>query len=87
MTLYVLHRTISVLSPEFNVLRFSQEKEYNMESEKRYELFQTQWRKHVEKVTIPPKQTPVYLAVNKGPTKKKQPRNGESLLKLDYRCV
>ncbi|RXN27596.1 hormonally up-regulated neu tumor-associated kinase -like protein [Labeo rohita] len=67
---FLLNKKMKRLSKEYR------EKEYNMESEKRYELFQTQWRKHVEKVTIPPKQTPVYLAVNKGPTKKKQPRNG-----------
>ncbi|KAK7125646.1 hypothetical protein R3I93_021121 [Phoxinus phoxinus] len=42
------------------------EKQYNMEKEKKSELFQTQWRKHIEKITIPPKQTPVYLAVSKG---------------------
>ncbi len=52
--------------------------------QKKSELFQTQWRKHIEKITIPPKQTPAYLAVNKGPIKEKKHRNGESL-KLDYR--
>lgn len=40
------------------------------------EYFQTQWRKHVDKLTIPPKQTPVYLAVSKGPKEKKH-RTGE----------
>lgn len=42
------------------------------------EYFQTQWRKHVDKLTIPPKQTPVYLAVSKGPSKEKKHRTGEN---------
>lgn len=50
-----------------------------MEKEKKSELFQTQWRKHIEKITIPPKQTPVYLAVSKGPTKEKKQKTGERL--------
>ena len=51
-----------------------------MEKEKKNELFfQTQWRKHIEKITIPPKQTPVYLAVSKGPTKEKKHKSGERL--------
>lgn len=41
------------------------------------EYFQTQWRKHIDKLTIPPKQTPVYLAVSKGPSKEKKHRTGE----------
>lgn len=45
----------------------------------RNEYFQTQWRKHVDKLTIPPKQTPVYLAVSKGPSKEKKHRTGEQL--------
>lgn len=44
------------------------------------EYFQTQWRKHVDKLTIPPKQTPVYLAVSKGPSKEKKHRTGEQSL-------
>lgn len=44
------------------------------------EYFQTQWRKHVDKLTIPPKQTPVYLAVSKGPSKEKKHRTGEQPL-------
>lgn len=56
-----------------------QEKQYTMEKEKKSELFQTQWRKHIEKITIPPKQTPVYLAVSKGPTKEKKQKTGEHL--------
>lgn len=43
------------------------------------EYFQTQWRKHVDKLTIPPKQTPVYLAVSKGPSKEKKHRTGDPL--------
>lgn len=43
------------------------------------EYFQTQWRKHVDKLTIPPKQAPVYLAVSKGPSKEKKHRTGEEL--------
>lgn len=41
------------------------------------EYFQTQWRKHVDKLTIPPKQAPVYLAVSKGPSKEKKHRTGK----------
>lgn len=49
----------------------------NVEKEKRNELFfQTQWRKPIEKITIPPKQTPVYLAVSKGPAKEKKHKSG-----------
>lgn len=53
-----------------------------MEQEKKSELFQTQWRKHIEKITIPPKQTPVYLAVSKGPTKEKKQKTGEHLRRV-----
>lgn len=48
------------------------------------EYFQTQWRKHVDKLTIPPKQTPVYLAVSKGRSKEKKHRTGE---KSTFLCV
>lgn len=54
-----------------------QEKQYNIEKEKKSELFQTQWRKPIEKITIPPKQTPVYLVASKGPTKAKKHKTGE----------
>ncbi|KTF86915.1 hypothetical protein cypCar_00034662 [Cyprinus carpio] len=67
---FLLNNKMKRLSKEYR------EKQYNMEKEKKSELFQTQWRKHVEKITIPPKQTPAYLAVNKGPTKEKKQRNG-----------
>lgn len=43
------------------------------------EYYQTQWRKHVDKLTIPPKQTPAYLAVSK-PSEKKKHRTGEGSL-------
>lgn len=48
------------------------------------EYFQTQWRKHVDKLTIPPKQTPVYLAVAKGPSKEKKHRTGEGSCDADW---
>ncbi|XP_067289363.1 hormonally up-regulated neu tumor-associated kinase homolog A-like [Pseudorasbora parva] len=67
---FLLNNKMKRLSKEYR------EKQYNMEKEKKSELFQTQWRKHIEKITIPPKQTPVYLAVSKGPTKEKKHRNG-----------
>lgn len=43
------------------------------------EYYQTQWRKHVDKLTIPPKQTPVYLAVSKGQNKEKKHKTGKDL--------
>ncbi len=81
---HVLHIIILFLSPGFNILWSSQEKLNKKDMDRNSELFQTRWRKHVEKITIPPKQTPAYLAVSKGPTKEKKHRNGESL-KLVYR--
>uniref|UniRef100_A0A1A8E3E7 non-specific serine/threonine protein kinase n=1 Tax=Nothobranchius kadleci TaxID=1051664 RepID=A0A1A8E3E7_NOTKA len=39
-------------------------------------FYQTQWRKHIDKLTIPPKQTPVYLAVSKGANKEKKHKLG-----------
>ena len=51
------------------------------------EYFQTQWRKHVDKVTIPPKQTPVYLAVSKGPSKEKKHRTGKVISDLRTTCA
>ncbi|XP_016394679.1 hormonally up-regulated neu tumor-associated kinase homolog A-like [Sinocyclocheilus rhinocerous] len=67
---FLLNNKMKRISKEYR------EKQYNMEKEKKSELFQTQWRKPIEKITIPPKQTPAYLAVNKGPTKEKKHRNG-----------
>lgn len=51
------------------------------------EYFQTQWRKHVDKLTIPPKQTPVYLAVSKGPSKEKKHRTGEDSLSVVFKTL
>ena len=51
--------------------------QYKEKKTEKNEYFQTQWRKHVDKVTIPPKQTPVYLAVSKGPSKEKKHRTGK----------
>ncbi|XP_060765664.1 hormonally up-regulated neu tumor-associated kinase homolog A [Neoarius graeffei] len=67
---FLLNKKMKRLSKEYR------EKQYTMEKEKKSELFQTQWRKHIEKITIPPKQTPVYLAVSKGPTKEKKQKTG-----------
>ncbi|XP_051540034.1 hormonally up-regulated neu tumor-associated kinase homolog A-like [Myxocyprinus asiaticus] len=67
---FLLNNKMKRLSKEYR------EKQYSMEKEKKSELFQTQWRKHIEKITIPPKQTPVYLAVSKGPTKEKKHKTG-----------
>ncbi|KAI4888790.1 hypothetical protein NFI96_028293 [Prochilodus magdalenae] len=67
---FLLNKKMKRLSKEYR------EKQYSIEKEKKSELFQTQWRKHIEKITIPPKQTPVYLAVSKGPTKEKKQKTG-----------
>ncbi|XP_029626238.1 hormonally up-regulated neu tumor-associated kinase homolog A [Salmo trutta] len=69
---FLLNNKMKRLSKEYRE-KVYQEKEKKTEKN---EYFQTQWRKHVEKVTIPPKQTPVYLAVSKGPSKEKKHRNG-----------
>nr|XP_046147998.1 hormonally up-regulated neu tumor-associated kinase homolog A-like [Oncorhynchus gorbuscha] len=71
---FLLNNKMKRLSKEYRE-KVYQEKEKKTEKN---EYFQTQWRKHVEKVTIPPKQTPVYLAVSKGPSKEKKHRNGKS---------
>ncbi|TRY98686.1 hypothetical protein DNTS_033434 [Danionella cerebrum] len=54
----------------------NKEKEKTVELDKKNELFQTHWRKHIDKVTIPPKQTPVYFAMNKDHIKEKKPKTG-----------
>ncbi|CAB1333306.1 unnamed protein product [Coregonus sp. 'balchen'] len=69
---FLLNNKMKRLSKEYRE-KVYQEKEKKTEKN---EYFQTQWRKHIEKVTIPPKQTPVYLAVSKGPSKEKKHRNG-----------
>ncbi|XP_041707388.1 hormonally up-regulated neu tumor-associated kinase homolog A isoform X1 [Coregonus clupeaformis] len=68
---FLLNNKMKRLSKEYRE-KVYQEKEKKTEKN---EYFQTQWRKHIEKVTIPPKQTPVYLAVSKGPSKEKKHRN------------
>lgn len=67
---FLLNNKMKRLSKEYR------EKQYSIEKEKKSELFQTQWRKPIEKITIPPKQTPVYLAASKGPTKAKKHKTG-----------
>ncbi|CAL8277469.1 unnamed protein product [Arctogadus glacialis] len=67
---FLLNNKMKRLSKEYREMQSKEKK-----AEKN-EYFQTQWRKHVDKVTIPPKQTPVYLAVSKGPSKEKKHRTG-----------
>lgn len=61
----------------FSRLLVGQEKEEVLEKEKKNELFQTHWRKPIEKITIPPKQTPIYLALSKAPSKDKKQKIGQ----------
>ncbi|KAM4546552.1 hormonally up-regulated neu tumor-associated kinase homolog [Fundulus diaphanus] len=70
---FLLNKKMKRLSKEF---REKQLQEKKKEEKKRAEYFQTQWRKHVDKLTIPPKQTPVYLAVSKGQNKEKKHKTG-----------
>uniref|UniRef100_A0A3Q4B688 non-specific serine/threonine protein kinase n=1 Tax=Mola mola TaxID=94237 RepID=A0A3Q4B688_MOLML len=74
---FLLNKKMKRLSKEYRVKRSLFEKKKG--EKQRNEYFQTQWRKHVDKLTIPPKQTPVYLAVSKGPSKEKKHRTGEQL--------
>ncbi|XP_062309732.1 hormonally up-regulated neu tumor-associated kinase homolog A [Osmerus eperlanus] len=67
---FLLNNKMKRLSKEYREMQYQEKKS------DRSEYFQTQWRKHVDKVTIPPKQTPVYLAVSKGPSKEKKHRTG-----------
>ncbi|KAJ7997597.1 hypothetical protein DPEC_G00230660 [Dallia pectoralis] len=69
---FLLNNKMKRLSKEYRE-KVYQEKEKKTEKN---EYFQTQWRKHIDKVTIPPKQKPIYLAVSKGPSKEKKHRNG-----------
>nr|XP_046266438.1 hormonally up-regulated neu tumor-associated kinase homolog A [Scatophagus argus] len=71
---FLLNKKMKRLSKEYREMQF-QEKKKKGEKQKN-EYFQTQWRKHVDKLTIPPKQTPIYLAVSKGPSKEKKHRTG-----------
>ncbi|MFT7818490.1 hormonally up-regulated neu tumor-associated kinase [Arapaima gigas] len=66
---FLLNNKMRRLSKEYR------EKEV-IEKDKKPELFQTYWRKRIEKITIPPKQTPIYLAISKGPTKDKKQKTG-----------
>ncbi|KAM4620542.1 hormonally up-regulated neu tumor-associated kinase homolog A [Polymixia lowei] len=67
---FLLNNKMKRLSKEYREMQYQEKK-----TEKN-EYFQTQWRKHIDKITIPPKQTPVYLAVSKGPSKEKKHRTG-----------
>ncbi|XP_034055505.1 LOW QUALITY PROTEIN: hormonally up-regulated neu tumor-associated kinase homolog A [Gymnodraco acuticeps] len=70
---FLLNKKMKRLSKKYREMQFQEKK--NGEKQKN-EYFQTQWRKHVDKLTIPPKQTPVYLAVAKGQSKEKKHRTG-----------
>ncbi|XP_019728048.1 hormonally up-regulated neu tumor-associated kinase homolog [Hippocampus comes] len=70
---FLLNKKMKRLSKEYREMRFQEEKKGD---KAKNEYFQTQWRKHVDKLTIPPKQAPVYLAVSKGPGKEKKHRSG-----------
>ncbi|KAJ8342533.1 hypothetical protein SKAU_G00324610 [Synaphobranchus kaupii] len=67
---FLLNNKMRRLSKEYR------EKEEVIEKEKKNELFQTHWRKRIEKITIPPKQTPIYLALSKAPSKDKKQKIG-----------
>ncbi|KAM6985628.1 hormonally up-regulated neu tumor-associated kinase homolog B [Aplochiton taeniatus] len=67
---FLLNNKMKRLSKEYR------EKQFHEKKTEKNQYFQTQWRKHVDKVTIPPKQTPVYLAISKGPSKEKKHRTG-----------
>ncbi|XP_028840755.1 hormonally up-regulated neu tumor-associated kinase homolog [Denticeps clupeoides] len=60
---YLLNNKMKRLTAEY------QEKQ---DMEKKNEFYQTQWRKHIDKITIPPKQPPIYLAVTNGAMKEKK---------------
>ncbi|GAA6223831.1 hormonally up-regulated neu tumor-associated kinase homolog A [Lates calcarifer] len=70
---FLLNKKMKRLSKEYREMQFQEKKKGEKQKN---EYFQTQWRKHVDKLTIPPKQTPVYLAVSKGPSKEKKHRTG-----------
>ncbi|XP_058483784.1 hormonally up-regulated neu tumor-associated kinase homolog A isoform X1 [Solea solea] len=69
---FLLNKKMKRLSKEYREMQFQEKKKGE---KKKNEYYQTQWRKHVDKLTIPPKQTPVYLAVSK-PSEKKKHRTG-----------
>ncbi|XP_029030074.1 hormonally up-regulated neu tumor-associated kinase homolog A [Betta splendens] len=70
---FLLNKKMKRLSKEYREMQFQEKKKGEKQKD---EYFQTQWRKHVDKLTIPPKQTPVYLAVSKGPSKEKKHKTG-----------
>ncbi|XP_047462398.1 hormonally up-regulated neu tumor-associated kinase homolog A [Mugil cephalus] len=70
---FLLNKKMKRLSKEYREMQFQEKKKAEKQKN---EYFQTQWRKHVDKLTIPPKQTPVYLAVSKGPSKEKKTKTG-----------
>ncbi|XP_056267708.1 hormonally up-regulated neu tumor-associated kinase homolog isoform X2 [Pseudoliparis swirei] len=70
---FLLNKKMKRLSKEYREMQFQEKKKGEKQ---KCEFYQTQWRKHVDKLTIPPKQTPVYLAVAKGPSKEKKHRTG-----------
>nr|XP_020453980.1 hormonally up-regulated neu tumor-associated kinase [Monopterus albus] len=70
---FLLNKKMKRLSKEYREMQFKEKKKGEKQKN---EYFQTQWRKHVDKLTIPPKQPPVYLAVSKGPSKEKKHRTG-----------
>uniref|UniRef100_H3CWD7 non-specific serine/threonine protein kinase n=1 Tax=Tetraodon nigroviridis TaxID=99883 RepID=H3CWD7_TETNG len=74
---HLLHSVLKHQRHVFTCLKGEMQFQEKKKGEKqKSEYFQTQWRKHVDKLTIPPKQTPVYLAVSKGPSKEKKHRTG-----------
>lgn len=80
LTTTCLSNAKSCFNERFAALVYVQEMQFQEKKKgekQKSEYFQTQWRKHVDKLTIPPKQTPVYLAVSKGPSKEKKHRTGE----------
>ncbi|XP_017273669.1 hormonally up-regulated neu tumor-associated kinase homolog A [Kryptolebias marmoratus] len=70
---YLLKKKLKRLSTEYRESQLQEKKKSEKET---CEYFQTQWRKHVDKLTFPLKQTPIYLAVSKGPNKEKKHRTG-----------
>ncbi|KAM9332938.1 hormonally up-regulated neu tumor-associated kinase homolog A [Pholidichthys leucotaenia] len=70
---FLLNKKMKRLSKEYREMQVQVKKKGE---KKKNEYYQTQWRKHVDKLTIPPKQTPIYLAVSKGSSKEKKHRTG-----------
>ncbi|XP_077402046.1 hormonally up-regulated neu tumor-associated kinase [Vanacampus margaritifer] len=70
---FLLNKKMKRLSKEYREMQFQEKKKSHKPKD---EYFQTQWRKHVDKLTIPPKQAPVYLAKSKGQAKEKKQRTG-----------